>query len=227
MSNQTWLGLDHDALADAGNGFRLHRNALPAFLAMQGAAADAGIDCQLISSYRDFDRQLSIWNRKWRGELPLYSPAGELLTFTSLSDEDKLHAILTWSAMPGGSRHHWGTDIDVYDKVSVDACGGNLDLVDSEYCSGGPCYALAQWLELHAETYGFTRPFLINRGGVARELWHLSHKASAREFELQRNPEQLFNTLKAANIEGKACLLANFDALYPRYVLNEGTGEGS
>ena len=28
-------------------------------------------------------------------------------------------AILLWSALPGASRHHWGTDFDVFDRAAV------------------------------------------------------------------------------------------------------------
>ncbi|MCZ8486094.1 D-alanyl-D-alanine carboxypeptidase family protein [Vibrio lentus] len=30
------------------------------------------------------------------------------------SEQQKLSAILRWSALPGASRHHWGCDFDVF-----------------------------------------------------------------------------------------------------------------
>lgn len=223
MTNDTWLGLSNPFLTPAGSEHQMHRDALPAFTAMQEAAREDGVDCQLVSSFRNFDRQAAIWNRKWRGELPLYNEQGELLTHSQLSDDEKLIAILTWSAMPGASRHHWGTDIDVYDKQSVDEAGGQFDLIDSEYCEGGPCYALSGWLDQHAEAFGFYRPFAAYCGGVATEKWHLSYRPVAEKFEALRNPQALFDALSQADIEGKSVVLAQFDQLYPRYVLNQGT----
>ena len=114
VSEQAWLGQQNDYLVDAGNGHRLHRDVISPFLAMQDAAQKDGVDLQLVSSFRDFDRQTAIFNRKWTGQAQLLDINGNELPFASLSDDEKLHAILTWSALPGGSRHHWGTDIDVY-----------------------------------------------------------------------------------------------------------------
>ncbi len=33
----------------------------------------------------------------------------------ALSDLEKCKAMLRWSAVPGASRHHWGTEIDIFD----------------------------------------------------------------------------------------------------------------
>lgn len=222
MTDEDWLGQANHYLTDAGNGHRLHPETLAAFLAMQDAAAAAGIDCQLVSAYRSFDRQRQIWNKKWRGEMPLYDADGQLLNSRTLSAEDKLTAILTWSAMPGGSRHHWGTDIDVYDRASVKASNHSFELVDSEYCEGGPCATLSAWLDDNAKKFGFYRPFSEFRGGVATERWHLSHNVSALPFEQLRNKAALENALESASLEGKQTLIDALPQLYSRYVLNEG-----
>lgn len=219
---KAWLGCDDSALVTIDGTHQLLPSVADAFLAMQRQARADGQDMQIVSSYRNFDRQLSIWNRKWRGELPLYDHQGQLLDPTSLSAEEKVYAILIWSALPGGSRHHWGTDLDIYDKSSVDACGGQFDLVDAEYRRGGPCFALAQWMEDHLAEFGFSRPFLVDKGGVAIELWHLTHTPSAVEFEAQRDQQALYSCLSKASIEGKSTVLAMLDELFLRFVLNQG-----
>ncbi|HAS21949.1 MAG TPA: D-alanyl-D-alanine carboxypeptidase, partial [Idiomarina loihiensis] len=94
----------------AVDGHKLHPDAAEAYLAMQKAAAAEGIEFAIASGFRSLDRQLSIWNRKWRGKLPLRSKEGELLDASNLSDVEKMHAILHWSSLPGSSRHHWGSD---------------------------------------------------------------------------------------------------------------------
>src|SRR5262245_22144469 len=91
----------------------LHFAVVASWLAMRDAAADAGIDLVPVSSFRDFERQVQIWNRKWHGERPLYDRAGRLLDHARLRESELVDAILCWSAVPGGSRHHWGTDLDV------------------------------------------------------------------------------------------------------------------
>lgn len=219
-----WLGVAHSDLVDAGDGHRMHQAVIGPWLAMQAAAAEDGVDCQLASSYRDFDRQLSIWNRKWQGQLPLLNSQGQPLDPARLSDTEKMHAILTWSALPGGSRHHWGTDVDVYDARNVAQQNHRLQLVDSEYRDNGPCARLASWLDSHAHQFGFVRPFLTYTGGVACELWHLSHRSTASYYEQQRSLSQLADCLAASDMAGKQVVIDNLAGLYQQYVLNQGAG---
>ncbi|QJR79670.1 M15 family metallopeptidase [Alteromonas pelagimontana] len=223
IPSTVWLGVENPFLADAGNGHRLHQDVLPAYMALKDAAQEAGIDCQLVSSYRDFERQRLIWNRKWQGEMPLYNATGQLLDFTTLNDNEKIDAILTWSALPGTSRHHWGTDIDVYDKCAVEKASQKFELIDSEYRQGGPCFALAKWLDINAAKYGFHRPFLKYNGGVACELWHLSHTEQAHPFEAARSIDSLVATIDGADILGKDAVLSRIDELFHRYILNRGS----
>ena len=222
MNPAIWLGQDNPHLVDAGNGHFLHARVLPAFVNMQHAARDDGIDLCLVSSFRHFDKQCAIWNRKWRGEAALLDSKGTTLNPNSLSDVEKLHAILMWSALPGGSRHHWGSDFDVYDKHAVEQWNGKFSLVDSEYRKGGPCFLLANWLKANMSTFGFFRPFNGDKGGVACELWHLSHRAVATEFEQALSLAALTTAIKHSSIDGKAVVLEHIDEIYYRYVLNRG-----
>ena len=222
IPQQAWLGQHNDYLVDAGNGHRLHKDVISPFLAMQDAAHNDGIDLQLVSSFRDFDRQTAIFNRKWTGQTQLLDVNGTELPFETLSNNEKLHAILTWSALPGGSRHHWGTDIDVYDRAAVHNWDGNFNLVESEYLNGGPCHNLSCWLADHMEQFGFYRPFSVNNGGVAVEPWHLSFKSTASTFENARNLDGFTQAIQQSDIEGKSCILPQLPNLYNRYVLNKG-----
>lgn len=222
VTKEEWLGQRNDHLVDAGNGHRLHCDVISPFLAMQDAAQKEGIDLQLVSSYRDFDKQTAIFNRKWLGQAPLLDVHGVPLRFSNLSDDDKLHAILTWSALPGGSRHHWGTDIDVYDRASVKRWGGDFNLVESEYQGNGPCHTLACWLDENMQRFGFFRPFSEHKGGVAVEPWHLSFKSTAMVFERSRNVSDLTGAIEKSDILGKASVLRNLPSLFNRYVLNKG-----
>ena len=220
--SSTWMGLGHDSLVPAGSDHQLHRLVLPDFEAMQLAARRDGVNVDLVSTYRSFEKQLSIWNRKWHGQLPILNLNGQPTEIAALTDEQKMHAILTWSALPGTSRHHWGTDLDVYDRQAVHDSGERFHLVDAEYRAGGPCAGLADWLDVHAEHFGFFRPYLEYRGGVACELWHLSHRITSRTYEKSRSCEQLAAMLAAADLAGKRTVLAHIETVYQRYVLNQG-----
>ena len=97
-------------IVDLPEGCAVHVHAETPFLAMRRAASQAGFDLAAASSFRDFDRQLAIWNGKFTGEKPLYGDGGELLVAQAMSPAARVAAILIWSALPGASRHHWGTD---------------------------------------------------------------------------------------------------------------------
>src|SRR5690349_645982 len=114
----------------------LHKRVIPPFLAMRAAAAADGIDLVAFSGFRDFDRQLAIWNGKFRGERPMQDRAGRPLDSLAMSPADRVDAILFWSALPGASRHHWGTDFDVRDACAMPD-GYKLQVVPAEYLAGG------------------------------------------------------------------------------------------
>ena len=217
------MGLDDSHLIDCHSGQQLQAKVCQAFTEMQQAARADGIDCQIASGYRSFSRQLSIWQRKWAGEKTLLDMNEKPLEFALLSDSEKLHAILTWSALPGTSRHHWGTDFDVYDSQSVKQCGVPLQLVKSEYeDANGPCFALNNWLSKNAEDYGFARPYQHYKSGVAAEPWHLSYKPLAQAYPPKMDINLLKQVLTENNINGLNVILSDIDSIYRRYVLNMG-----
>src|SRR4051794_40200825 len=97
----------------------LHPEALDAFCDMKADAARGGIEIAIVSSFRDFAAQQRIWDLKYRGERPLYDANGNVRDHASLSEDELVDAILCWSALPGASRHHWGTELDVVDAAAM------------------------------------------------------------------------------------------------------------
>ena len=100
-------------------GAALHREALEAFLAMKRAAEADGVEIRVVSSFRDFAAQQRIWDGKYLGERPLYDAHGNTRDHERLDPDELIDAIVCWSAVPGGSRHHWGTDVDVIDSAAI------------------------------------------------------------------------------------------------------------
>jgi len=188
-------------------------------LTLRAAAAADGIDLVAFSSFRDFDRQLAIWNGKFRGERPMQDRAGHPLDVSSLSPSERVEAILWWSALPGASRHHWGTDFDVVDAAAKPA-GYRLQVIPSEYLEGGPFHRLTNWLDRHMHAFGFYRPFTTDRGGVSPEPWHLSHAPVASAAAAQFSLQGLRAVLESADIEGKPEVLATLARNYSKYVVN-------
>ena len=219
MTQDQLLGLDESHLILVGRGpHRLTAATAAAFNDMQVAAAYEGFNLQAASSWRSFERQLAIWNGKWRGERPLLDADNQPLDALQLDDMERLHAILRWSALPGTSRHHWGTDLDIYDPDCLPV-GTRLALEPWEYEAGGWFADLGEWLGDHMSDFGFFLPYakpLDAAQGVAYEPWHISFALESAEQRL--DPDALALCLQQADIEGKECILAHLDEILARYV---------
>ena len=185
---------------------------------MRAAAAADGIDLVAFSSFRDFDRQLTIWNEKFRGVRPMQDRAGRALSAGTLSPAERVAAILWWSALPGASRHHWGTDIDVMDLAALPP-GYRIQVVPAEYAAGGPFARLTTWLDAHMHAFGFYRPYDTDRGAVSPEPWHLSYAPVALGAQRALSPGRLREVLAGVDIEGKEEVLASLAENFRRYVL--------
>src|SRR3954468_20340643 len=99
----------------------LHPCTAEALRAMREEARAAGIDLYVASAFRDFNRQLAIWSAKFNGRQALLDPAGAEIVYAKLHENELIDAILIWSALPGASRHHWGSEIDVWDAAVLES----------------------------------------------------------------------------------------------------------
>jgi LAS superfamily LD-carboxypeptidase LdcB len=196
----------------------LHYEVVAAFLAMRDAAAGAGLQLDAVSSFRDFDRQLLLWNRKWRGERPLFDRDGKELDAAGLSDSQRVDAILAWSAIPGGSRHHWGSDIDVIDAAAMPP-GYQVQLVPAEYAQGAVFGRLTTWLDQNMGRFGFFRPYGSDRGGAGIEPWHLSYAPVAREAVEALSLAVLREAIVPRDMLGKEVVLDRLPEIYTRFIL--------
>jgi LAS superfamily LD-carboxypeptidase LdcB len=170
-------GLDESHLVILPDGHRLQAEVAQAFGALQADARQAGFELAIASSFRPFSRQLAIWNGKASGMRPVHDDQGRVVLIERLSPAQQLHAILRFSALPGTSRHHWGTDLDVYDAAAV-APDYRVQLSPQEVAVGGVFDPLHCWLDERmaaGASHGFYRPYDKDRGGVAPERWHLSY----------------------------------------------------
>ena len=195
----------------------LHSVAVPRALAMHAAARVAGIEIAIVSSFRDFERQVAIWNAKYRGVRPLLGRDGRALAPAQMSESALIDAILIWSALPGASRHHWGTDIDVIDRAAVGAAY-RAQLVPAEFDRHGPFARLDAWLAANMATFGFFRPYTTERGGVQPEPWHLSFAPVAQTALAALTPEVLTAALATSALCGREAVLARLPEIHARYV---------
>jgi len=200
-----------------GLGCALHVHVAAPFLNLRRAAQADGFDVVPVSGFRDFSRQLTIWNGKFSGERPMHDSSGRPIDVNDLDPGRRIEAILSWSALPGASRHHWGTDVDLIDRRATQP-GYRVRLVPEEFAPGGPYAALAAWLEVNAPRFGFFRPFRGALSGVQPEPWHFSFAPVAEIARRALSPAVLRDALAAAELMGKEAVLARLDALHARYV---------
>lgn len=220
MLNQI-LGQTNSHLVQLDSGFWLHKDVVNDFEQLTLAAQQAGFDLAIASSFRDFDRQLTIWNNKYQGKRPCFDKNNNQVNLENFNDWQKVQAILVFSAIPGLSRHHWGTDIDIYDKRAVDE-NYTLALSPDEYTNSGPFVPLVNWLNENAHKWGFYFPYNKDRSGIAQEPWHLSHYSTAKRFQTELNAQlpEVKQKLLTSDILGKASIAEHLSTIMHQYINN-------
>ncbi|MCO6487223.1 MAG: M15 family metallopeptidase [Phaeodactylibacter sp.] len=145
-------------------GLYLRRDTYEAFLRMREAAKKEGITLVIRSATRNFDYQKGIWERKWTGAQAIEN--GKDASKAYPDPKARALKILEYSSMPGTSRHHWGTDMD-------------LNAFNNEYFETGEGLKIYQWLTAHASAYGFCQPYSPKGDerpyGYNEEKWHWSY----------------------------------------------------
>lgn len=135
----------------------LRKETYDAFLRMAEAAQKDKINLKIASAARNFNYQKTLWERKWNN-------------FLYLSERERFQKILEYSAAPGTSRHHWGTDIDINsaEPAYFDFGQGNKEYI---------------WLAINAPFFGFCQTYNAGRtNGYHEEKWHWSYLPLSGEF---------------------------------------------
>lgn len=148
----------------------LHKETYSAFLRMYEAAKKDSINLRILSATRNFNSQKSIWEAKWTGQRKLSDGTNA----AEIADKSqRALRILEYSSMPGTSRHHWGTDID-------------LNSLNNAFFEKGEGLKIYQWLTAHASTYGFCQPYSPKGpkrpNGYNEEKWHWSYLPLAKRY---------------------------------------------
>ncbi len=122
----------------------------------------------------------------------VHDDAGRDVDISALPGPEQLRAILRYSAIPGTSRHHWGTDLDVYDAAAVPA-GYQLELSPPEVAAGGLFDPLHRWLDERmaaGESRGFYRPYAAGpgRSGAGALAPQLCSAGAGLRAHAQREP---------------------------------------
>ncbi len=154
-----------------GDPYFLRKETYEGFKKMWTAAKADGISLKIISATRNFDRQKAIWESKWIGTRKIENGANAAEKYPN--PKTRALKILEYSSMPGTSRHHWGTDIDIND----------LDNYTFEQGNGKKVY---DWMVANAATFGFCQPYSPKGDerphGYNEEKWHWSYIPVARQL---------------------------------------------
>lgn len=133
-----------------GRTLYLRQEACDSLEAMCNAAKKDGIKLLVRSASRDYQQQCYFWNRDWKK--------------TSKRGVEKCLDVMKIVAMPGISRHHWGTEVD------IDGLGNRYHKATIE---DNKRYA---WLKENALRFGYYQCYDgdTSRTGYQEETWHWS-----------------------------------------------------
>ena len=164
-------------------GLYLQKQTLDAFRKMAKEAKKDGVSLYILSATRNFTHQKSIWEAKYLGRRRV---GGQNLAQTTPDGRSRSLTILKYSSMPGTSRHHWGTDLDI--SFLHENVGSMLNNSSFEHGQGLKVY---YWMSKNAYKYGFCQPYRQtprerSKGayehGYLEEKWHWSYYPLAREL---------------------------------------------
>lgn len=186
-----------------GKGINLRAEAHDAFVEMKKAAYSDGIDLKIVSSYRNFVRQEAIFERKF-------------IRYTEDEGMEPLPAIdkiIEYSTIPGTSRHHWGTDIDIVDgyrKVEGDV------LVPSKFEAGGPYEDFKKWMDENAKVFDYHLVYTDEpkRKGFKYEPWHYSFAPISVPMLTAFRSKNIMQLLQQETFEGSEYFTKGFIQTY-------------
>lgn len=153
----------------SGTEFKMHPEAYESYLNMKAEAAKENITIEMVSAYRSFQRQKEIFEGKYKR-----------FTGEGLAPMAAIEKIIEYSTIPGTSRHHWGTDIDIIDANGTPRPESVLQA--KHFHGKGPFCKLKEWLNANAHRFGFYEVYTnnANRKGFKYEPWHFSYAPVSR-----------------------------------------------
>lgn len=184
------------------SGMYLQKLPYDAFKAMHADAKRSGITLKILSASRSFYHQKSIWEAKWNGKRRVGSIRN--IKRSIKNPTRRALKILEYSSMPGSSRHHWGTDID-------------LNAFNNRYFETGKGKQVYAWLLENAPRYGFCQPYTPRNSfrptGYNEEKWHWSFKPLASSYTQQaenRLSDSIFKGFKGAKTAARIGIIDRY-----------------
>lgn len=168
-----------------GNKMYTRNETYLAFLEMEKSALLDDVDLRIVSATRNFDYQKDLWNNKWTG---VTFVDGKDLSKSIEDGQERFEKILEYSAVPGTSRHHWGTDLDI-------------NGISPTYFDSTEGIKQYEWLAQNAPLFGFCQTYdkkeETRLTGYNEEKWHWSYLPLSRTFM-----QEYKNLIKNSDISG-------------------------
>lgn len=167
------------------NGLMVDERMAEEYEAWINAAAEAGHNIVLVSSYRSVDLQTKNYNDR----ISSYMEDG-------YSEEEAVTMTEEYIAVPGGSEHHTGLALDLLDEEWLSTGQGLVAEYDTQESQ--------QWLAENAAEYGFILRFPEGKEeetGIAYESWHFRYVGRENAEFMQKNDlvlEEYIELLKEA-----------------------------
>lgn len=195
----------------------LQKETCDMFLKMKSAAEKDSVFLKINSGARNFNVQKYIWENKWDGKKRLRdgSSAKKIK-----NPKERSLKLLLYTAMPGTSRHHWGTEIDIIDSNYPDE---EDVLISKKFEKDGIFFKVKNWLNINSEKFGFYITYNNdpNRKGFEYEPWHYSYAPISKKMLSLFLKSDLKKVIKKEEIKGSEYFTDNFIEKYKKeYILD-------
>jgi LAS superfamily LD-carboxypeptidase LdcB len=176
------------------------KEVMEAYWKLRDRAAQDGWHLILVSGYRSFYAQRQIWN--------YYDMI--YLKDSKLTAKFRVRRIMSLVSVPGLSRHHWGTDLD----ISEQNLRGRLLVARSDRTP--KIVDFYHWMEQNAPRFGFCKVYLGKKGAVRDEPWHWSYFAFAATYQNQLMRIQDFRKILNDKVGDVDFLTNNFPEIFKK-----------
>ena len=196
LSQDQILGLEKPPglVEDPASGQSALPEVMQSFWKLRDKAAQDGWHLTLISGYRSFKHQMRIWNH--------YDFAYKKTD--SLDAKRRVRAVMSLVSVPGLSRHHWGTDLDISES------GLRGQLVNVHPDTPTRVVQFYNWMEHNAPQFGFCKVYLGKRGAIRDEPWHWSYFPYSRIYTEQFMAITDFHKVMSDQVGDVKYLMRNF-----------------
>ncbi len=174
-----------------GKGYRLLKKAHQAFLEMNYEARKSGMNIRVVSSYRSFNHQNLIWERKYKR-----------YRSRKLTPKEAVFSNIRYTAIPGSSRHHWGTEIDV---VNGSIKTSRYPLSTKNFHGYGIYKSFREWMDANAHKFGYYQVYTNDhtRKGFKYEPWHYSFAELGKPMLKAYREREVQELLKKQELLGR------------------------